>query len=146
MLKMKKVREKGRCGMRKGFTLIELLIVIAIVAILAGAMIPMINVTREDARQAKAAADMDAVKTAAIMLHHDTGTWPPAGSVGSGLLSSGGAVVTGWSGPYLDQWISDPWGSSYEVTVTGGATGPVAVLSRGANPDISLTITPNRSI
>ena len=132
--------------MRKGFTLIELLIVIAIVAILAGAMVPMMNVTREQARDAKASSDMDAIKTASIMLHHDTGSWPPAGSIGNGILDNTGIPV-GWNGPYLDAWRLDPWGSSYSIDVVAGATGSVSVASPGgAAGTLSLIITPNKSI
>jgi prepilin-type N-terminal cleavage/methylation domain-containing protein len=62
---------------RKGFTLIELIIVIALIAILAGAMVPMFRSNRLEAQQAKAMAELDAIKSAALMFHADTGTWPP---------------------------------------------------------------------
>jgi len=68
--------------LNNSFTLIELLVVIAIVAILAGAMVPMVSVTREDARQTKVLAELDAIKAAAFLLHHDTGQWPVIGNTG----------------------------------------------------------------
>lgn len=101
---------------RQGFTLIELLIVIAIAAIIAGAMVPMFNVTRQDAKQAKASSELDTIKTAAIMLHHDTNVWPQTGAAGAGLIDDGSPDIADWKGPYIDAWGSDPWGMAYRIT------------------------------
>ena len=119
---------------RGGFTLIELLIVIAIIAILAGAMVPMFNVTREDARVAKAKAELDAIKTAAIMMHHDTGQWPPVGTDGTGLRTAGG--IPNWNGPYIDPWATDPWGvNAYEIKDGTGETRYAASQGKTAGFD-----------
>ncbi len=88
---------------RQGFTLIELLIVIAIAAIIAGAMVPLFNVSREDAREAKAGSELDSLKMAAIMLHYDTNRWPPPGSLGAGLIDDVAGTIPSWEGPYIDQ-------------------------------------------
>ena len=100
---------------RKGFTLIELILVIAIIAILAGAMVPMINASRNQARVAKATAECDAIKTAAVLLHADSGVgvWPADGSTGGGLVAAGG--IPGWQGPYVDVWPTDPWLHPYRI-------------------------------
>ena len=95
---------------KQGFTLIELLIVIAIAAILAGAMVPLFSVTREDARKAKAASEMDAIKTAVIMYHYDTDNWPGDMDDGTGLVTDD--EDTNWNGPYIEQWKKDPWGTA----------------------------------
>lgn len=142
--------------MRKsGFTLLELVIVIAIIAILAGAMVPMFSASRLEARQAKVNVDEDAIKTASTMLHHDTGEWPAEGDQGEGLITDDdgtGVAIPDWSGPYLDGWRDDPWGNSYEIYDSGsdptarrvrslGADG--AIDGTGANADIELVITPD---
>jgi len=101
--------------MKRAFTLIELLIVIAILAILAGAMIPMFNVTRQDAIHGKVNAEICVIKDAAMIMHHDTGRWPPASNIGTGLLTDPGAGYPDWDGPYVDNWGQDPWGSNYEI-------------------------------
>ena len=103
---------------RKGFTLIELLIVIAIVAVLAGAMVPMFRTTRYTAQEAKVNSELDSIKTAAIMYHQDTGQWPPIGSTGIDLADMT-STTANWAGPYIDAWRIDPWGISYQIYDNG---------------------------
>jgi len=146
----------------KGFTLIELLIVIAIVAILAGAMVPMFRVNQLTAQQAKAGADMDSIKTACMMYNQDTGVWPVAGTIDDtddrGLVKDDG--VANWAGPYMDEARMDPWGTAaspkwYTLVDTGVAPNIQLTLwtygddgaPGGPDPadaDISLIITPDR--
>jgi len=138
--------------MKRGFTLIELLIVIAIIVALAGALIPMFSTTKVTAQQAKVQADLDAVKSAAVMCHYDTGSWPVAGTAGAGLINSGG--IANWSGPYVDRYATDPWGNPYRiidgtaapVTITAACYGSDnAVGGAGAATDFTLLIAPDRS-
>lgn len=113
---------------RRGFTLIELLVVVAILAILAAAIVPIFSTSREAAKKAKAKADMDAIKQAAVMMHYDTGYWPPAGSNGTAtcLINCTNTTInpssgSSWEGPYLDDWRNDPWGGDYNIYVNGSA-------------------------
>jgi len=157
--------------MKKGFTLIELLIVIAIVAILAGAMVPMISTTREDTRVAKAHAELDAIKTAALLMHHDVGAgaWPCTGFTGAGIIDDndcgGGNYGALWQGPYIDVWGNDPWSDTlpapygiyeYDLIPSGGdGTNEIYAISCGPNrvcnvvspdsDDIMLLIVSDRS-
>ena len=106
--------------MKNAFTLIELLIVITIIAVLAGAMVPLFRTSRKDAGITKAWNDMEAVRTASQLFHLDTGIWPSMGfncMMFDALVKNrdaDGKSIPGWDGPYLDEFTGmDPWGNSY---------------------------------
>ena len=105
--------------MPKGFTLIELVLVIAILTILAGAMVPIINANRAGAMLAMAETEVDAVRSAALMYHADTGVWPT--DIATRLIANGNAAA-GWNGPYIDQAGDDPWENAYVLLALGADT------------------------
>ena len=124
----------------------------AIIVILVGATTPVMKNARTQAQQARVSADLDTIKTAAIMLHHDTGSWPPTGNAGAGLVTAGG--ISSWNGPYLDRWNNDPWNTAYAIyDVTGTPTqrwgrslgADAAVGGTGNDADIAIIITPDTS-
>lgn len=150
--------------LKKGFTLLELLIVITILAILAGAIIPLFRTTRQEAQIAKAKADLNLIRYAAYLLYHGTGYWPPAVYCGCGLIRDPGGwagnSIPGWNGPYLNTpseptsgfFAHDPWGYSYELYDNVTANGTALMVRscgpdhlRGTSDDIILTITPDRT-
>jgi len=134
--------------MRKNsFTLIELMIVIAIIIILAGIAVPMFARNRLLAQMAKVVAELDTIRTAANMYHHDTEQLVPLGNSGAGLAADNG--VANWRGPYMDQWKADPWNTPYEIFDNGtsptrrfvGSGGPTA-----GDDNITLLICPDTSL
>ncbi len=61
---------------RRGFTLIEIVIAVAIVAIFAAALSPMVFRHLEDAKVTRAANETETIATAILGYYKDTGRWP----------------------------------------------------------------------
>jgi prepilin-type N-terminal cleavage/methylation domain-containing protein len=59
-----------------GFTLIELAIVLAIIAILAAVLTPMVTSYLDQSRVARAQADLRTIADAVKLYQRDTGQWP----------------------------------------------------------------------
>ena len=82
----------------KGFTLIELAVVLAIIAVLAAVLTPMVTNYLDQARVARAQADVKTIADAVKLYQRDTGRWPvyasasdyTAGTVGGGKTVIGG--------------------------------------------------------
>jgi general secretion pathway protein G len=90
-----------------GFTLIELAVVLAIIAVLAAVLTPMVTGYLDQARLARAQADVRTLADAIKLYNRDTGRWPiystsanyGADTVGSNeLATSTGSLPTGGSG------------------------------------------------
>ncbi len=88
---------------RGGFTLIEIVIAVAIVAIFAAAISPMVFRHLEDAKISKAQNETETIATAVLNYYKDTGAWPytnangPTGNAIDRVISSN-RVPTG-TGP-----------------------------------------------
>jgi prepilin-type N-terminal cleavage/methylation domain-containing protein len=61
--------------MKKGFTLIELLVVIAIIAILASIVMVSMSGARNKARDARIQGDLSQVRTLALLIEDDEGSY-----------------------------------------------------------------------
>ena len=59
-----------------GFTLVEVIVVAAIIAILAGILVPMIFSQIDDAKIARVKADLQSINSSILAFRKDTGTWP----------------------------------------------------------------------
>src|SRR3989344_5565154 len=148
---------------QNGFTLLELLVVIAIIGILAGIIIVATANSRQNAKLAKANADLHELNTAVTTLAIDTGKWPNGCPVAESnnpevaldLDSAGiktvppvGVVdapcewtseeVAKWRGPYAYS-MNDAWGRSYYfdpdfyVCESGQGLAKPAIESYGPN-------------
>jgi type II secretory pathway pseudopilin PulG len=99
------------------FTAVEIVVVVAIIALLAGILIPVVTSQIDDARSARALSDMDLIAKAFGMYRSHTLKWPgqlgplAAADVKTGYeeltdykcLYENSAGVSGWKGPYLGQ-------------------------------------------
>ena len=136
--------------LRAGFTLIELMIVIAIIAVLAGILIPNFLHARAESQTAACEGNERQIATALEEYAVDTGgKYPPSGVVAAGML--------GPTEPYLASTPLDPvtqapyhfvtpstnarctivTGTTYEIDDAGGHDGTVKIVN-GALGDRSV--------
>jgi prepilin-type N-terminal cleavage/methylation domain-containing protein len=91
---------KSRKMNRGGFTLIEIVIAVAIVAIFAAALSPMVFRHLEESKITKAQSETETIATAMLSYYKDTGKWPVTnadGPTGNGInrVISSTVVATG---------------------------------------------------
>ncbi len=81
---------------RDGFTLIEIVIAVAIVAIFAAALSPMVFRHLEDAKLTKAQNESETIATAVLSYYKDVGAWPYTnadGPTGNGIARMTSSTV-----------------------------------------------------
>lgn len=108
-------RERSGPFVRNGFTLIEVLVVIAVVAVLASLVSPMVFQNVGDAKATSARAQIEILALALDSYRLDSDTYP---STALGLTSlrvqPASGEARGWRGPYLRREVPlDPWGRPY---------------------------------
>src|SRR5438874_6097257 len=81
----------------KGFTLIELAVVLAIIAVLAAVLTPMVMNYVEQGRIARAQADVRTIADAVRLYQRDTGRWPVYNSSTAYTSATAAATVVGSS-------------------------------------------------
>ncbi len=114
-MKTKKAHSKNR---QAGFTLIELMVVIIILGVLAGLIIPRVMGRPDEARQAKAKIQMEAMESALKLYKLDNGNYPTSEQGLKALVEAPtvGTLPRNWrEGGYLDKprIPKDPWGNEF---------------------------------
>lgn len=129
----------------RGFTLIEVIVVAAIIAILAGILVPMIFGQIDESKKTRATGDIKSIQTAMLTFRKDTGKWPnlesgpctptvtmlstagkisalppgwsnaSTGSISDYIGATANACYNDWKGPYTTSIEKDPWGNAYVI-------------------------------
>lgn len=98
-------RKFPRAG-RAGFTLIEVIVAVAIVAVLAGAITPMVFRELMQAREDATEQELAAIAGGLVDFYTDTGRLPTEAEGLGALVRDPGAA--GWQGPYVKADRGDP--------------------------------------
>lgn len=95
-----------RRGNRSGFTLIEIIVAVAIVAVLAGAITPLVFRELLQAREEATLRELRALSSGLVAFYEDTGRLPSQAEGLAALVVD--PVVAGWQGPYVGGGRGDP--------------------------------------
>lgn len=98
---------------RYGFTLVEILLVVVIIGILAGLIATRLSGKAEDARVARAKADITGSLSLALdLFEQDVGRYPTTEEGLQALVVNPG--IQGWKRSYLKGELkNDPWDTPY---------------------------------
>ena len=116
---------------RDGFTLIEIVIAVAIVAIFAAALSPMVFRHLEDAKLTKAQNEAETVATAVLTYYKDTGAWPYTNADGP----SGNGIARMVSHPVIATGAGAGAGTGAAKWGTEGTVKPLGDYLYFNNPD-----------
>lgn len=118
---------------QNGFTLIELMVVVAILAILAVVVTPMVMDKPDQARVVKAKQDIAAISSALQLYKLDNYRYPTTEQGLEALVQkpTSEPVPKHWK-PYLQQVPKDPWGNDY-LYLQPGEHGDYDLYTLGAD-------------
>lgn len=128
---------------RQGFTLMEVIVAVAIVAIMAGAIAPVVFKQINAARSEATTDELQAIESGLLDFYDDTGRFPSEAEGLAALVVNPGAP--GWEGPYLqtpsgnpaDMVASDAFGRAYTYdlgpSTTPAGAASLLIASPGAN-------------
>ncbi|RAK13200.1 general secretion pathway protein G [Salipiger aestuarii] len=118
-----------------GFSLLELMVVVVILSLLAVVIVPRVIDRPDQARVARARADIAAITSAVNLYRLDNFRYPTTEQGLSALVSPPATdpVPANWaSNGYMDRMPVDPWGQPYQY-LAPGVHGDFDIFSYGAD-------------
>lgn len=130
---MTKQSQSYKRGFQSGFTLIEVMVVVVILSILATFIVPQIMGRPDEARMAKARADLRSIGNALELYRLDNYRYPSTEQGLEALVQKPTVepLPRNWQG-YLDRLPEDPWGQTY-LYLQPGEHGDYDIYSLGAD-------------
>lgn len=104
---------------RYGFTLVEIMVVVIILGILAATIVPQFGKATQDAKVARARADIAQVETQIELYFLHMDGYLPAEQGLQALVEPPAGNGDKWRGPYLKEVRPDPWGNPYRYRAPG---------------------------
>jgi general secretion pathway protein G len=107
---------------RAGYTLLEIMVVVFILGLLATIVAPRILGRTDDARRAKAVADLKGIEQALNLYRLDSGGYPTTEQGLEALVHRPDRppIPSRWNPDgYLDRVPADPWGHPYVYVADG---------------------------
>ena len=116
-----------------GFSLLELMVVVVILSILALVIVPRVIDRPDQARAARAQADLAAIGSAVQLYRLDNFRYPTTEQGLAALVTrpAQDPVPANWS-PYMDRLPIDPWGQPYHY-LAPGVHGDFDIFTYGAD-------------
>ena len=131
----------------RGFTLLEIVIAVAIIALMAGAVTPLVFREIQAAKEDATTSELAAIKTGLQDFFADTGRFPSESEGLVALVTDPG--LAGWSGPYVGggsrspalEVASDAFGGSYlyDLHPTTNPPGAADALVASGGADQTVT-------
>jgi len=128
----------SRARVQAGFTLIEIMVVVIIIGLLAAVVLPNVLSATDDARLAKAKADIRGLEAALERYKLDNFYYPTTAQGLEALVAkpAGDPQPKNYrAGGYIKSLPQDPWGNPYQY-LSPGSKSEVDIISLGADGQI----------